>query len=96
MQCLLQLRQCVPCDPEYLARINIEILVGHHITKAHDALPVLLWNLILQGIARELVELFDSLTESQVLHAYGIQKEPSCLCALQISLCLNWGHSLLQ
>jgi hypothetical protein len=46
--------------------------MGQQIPKTHDAFPVLIGALILQGMVCELIQLFHRLTKSKVLHAYGV------------------------
>jgi hypothetical protein len=73
----LQLRQSLPSDPQHLTRVDIEILMGQNISKAHDALPILLGKLILQGVACELVLLLHGFAQRKVLHADGIKEQPT-------------------
>jgi hypothetical protein len=51
--------------------------MGQNISKAHDALPILLGKLILQGVACELVLLLHGFAQRKVLHADGIKEQPT-------------------
>lgn len=67
--------QCLLCDPQNLAGVNIEVLMGQHIPEAHYPFPVLLRDLFLQCKASEFIELFHGLTQSEILHTDGIQEQ---------------------